>query len=167
MERGDALAHNHVAYWYFKGAKGLPEDPKRAVELWRKAAELGYMEAYYNLGNRYENGGGVEIDTEEAIRNYEIAAMGGIEEARYRLGLMENKKGNADRMAKHFVIAAKMGHNYALGMVKECYTKGWVTKEVFASTLRAYQASVDETKSEQREMARKFLDASPNPTEYL
>ena len=54
---------------------------------------------------------------------------------------------------RHFIIAAKCGYKRSLNMVKRGFTQGHVTKEDFEKTLRDYQASCDETKSEQRDRA--------------
>ena len=51
------------------------------------------------------------------------------------------------------MIAAKYGSEDALDNVKKGYTRGLVTKEDFEKTLRAYQAFLEETRSEQRDRA--------------
>ena len=52
---------------------------------------------------------------------------------------------------KHFTIAAKLGDDDSLEMVKNGYADGYVSKEDFAAALRAHQAAVDATKSPRRE----------------
>ena len=54
---------------------------------------------------------------------------------------------------KHFMIAAKAGFDLSLKEVGEGYKRGHVTKDEYAQTLRAYKASQDEMKSEQRTKA--------------
>ena len=46
-----------------------------------------------------------------------------------------------------------LGHDGSIKMLKECYKRGLVGKNDFAAALRAHQAAVDATKSEQREAA--------------
>ena len=41
----------------------------KAIELWKRAAELGNTEAYYNIGNAHLGGKGVKRDFEKA-RHY-------------------------------------------------------------------------------------------------
>ena len=58
---------------------------------------------------------------------------------------------------KHFIIAAKLGHDRSLTALEGGYGLGMVSKEDLAATLRAHQAAVDATKSPQREAAEAAL----------
>jgi TPR repeat protein len=40
--------------------KGFPQDHNKKMKLWFRAGELGNIEAYFNIGNSYLNGNGVE-----------------------------------------------------------------------------------------------------------
>eukprot|EP00956_Cyclotella_meneghiniana_P009462 scaffold13087_cov32-Cyclotella_meneghiniana.AAC.3 len=51
------------------------------------------------------------------------------------------------------MIAAKWGFKASLDNVKQGFRDGLVTEEDFEKTLRDYQASCDETKSEHRDRA--------------
>jgi TPR repeat protein len=51
------------------------------MEWWRLAAAQGDLDAQYNLGVCYERGEGVEVDYEEAVKWYRIAARAGHEDA--------------------------------------------------------------------------------------
>jgi len=135
------------------GTQGLPQDKNKAIKLWNKAAELGSVRAHNSLGSAYEVGKGVEKDVSKAIHHYQIAAIGGHEYARYQVGIMEETNGNMDRAMKHWMIAARSGFDDALEEISIGYKVGHVTKEEYASTLRAHRASQDEMKSEQRSVA--------------
>ena len=50
-------------------------------------------------------------------------------------------------------IAANLGHDESIQMLKKCYKIGHVSKENFASALRSHHAAVEATKSPQREEA--------------
>jgi TPR repeat protein len=52
---------------------GVPVDPAKAIELYRKAASRGLADAAFSLGFVYETGKGIEPDREEAARWYEQA----------------------------------------------------------------------------------------------
>ena len=65
--------------------------------------------------------------------------------------MFENDRGRLDRAVKHWIIAANMGHDASLEVLKNAYRTGLVSKEVFAAVLRSHQAAVDATKSPQRE----------------
>ena len=125
----------------------------KANELYLKAGELGYAGAYHNLGVLYSQGRGVEVDKKKAKHYYELAAINGSVQARHNLGAEDYNAGNYQRAFKHFIISSRAGYKDSLDMVKDGYMDGHVTKEEYAQTLRAYQKSNDEMKSEKRDKA--------------
>ena len=152
-ESGNAIAIYNLGVYYSRGDLGMPRDTVKANELYLKTGELGYAAAYYNLGIVYHNGRGVEVDEKKSMHYYELAAMNGDVCARYNLGSIEGKAGNYDRAYKHHILAAKAGFNISLVKVKEGFMKGYVTKDEYADTLRAYQQRQDEMKSDDRDRA--------------
>jgi len=153
MDKGNGDAFYHRAGYYSRGVMGMP-DHQKSNELLLKAGELGCAYAYYNLGQSYNNGTGVEVDNNKAIYYWELAAAkGGDIMGRNNLGCVEGNSGNHHRAMKHFIISAKAGEKKSLDNVKIGFMKGVVTKEVNANTLRAYQKSLDEMKSDAREKA--------------
>ena len=96
---------------------------------------------------------GVEKDREKAIYHAQLAAIGGHEISRHNLGVAEGKLGNYHRAYKHCIIAAKSGMDESLKKVGDGYKAGYVTKDEYATTLRAYQQTRDAMKSEQRARA--------------
>ncbi len=129
-------------------------DYEAALEYFTKAANLGYIDAHFRLSFLYCNGGqGVERDLKKKIYHLEKAAIGGHPNARYNLGSHEFDNGSDERAMKHFIIAAKLGLDGALEVVKESFRLGLVSKDDYAAALRGHQAAVDATKSEQREEA--------------
>ena len=162
MEKGNANAYYQLGGYYRKGINGMPQDHAKASALNLKAGELGCAEAYYNLGVAYANGIGVEVDKKKAMHCYELAAMNGNVFARYNLGCSEGRAGNYQRAMKHFIISAKAGDDSSLENVKEGYMMGHITKEEYANTLRAYQMSQDEMKSDARDKAAVYFNAMDN-----
>ena len=157
MEKGNAMAYYNLACDYAQGTSGLPQDRAKANELFQKAgAELGCAEAYYNLGIFYNVGLGVEIDKKKAKHYCELAAINGNVIARHNLGCVEYNAGNYHRAYKHYIIATKSGDEVSLDEIKEGFTKGFVTKNEYESTLRAYHESQTEMKSEARDKAADF-----------
>jgi hypothetical protein len=73
--------------------------------------------------------------------------------ARHNLGYYEGRNGRVERAVKHFIVAANLGYDDSLQVLRMFYVKGDVDKEDFAAALRAHQAAVDATKSPQREVA--------------
>ena len=51
------------------------------------------------------------------------------------------------------IIAANLGYDLSIEILKECYKDGDVSKDDFAAALRSHQAAVDATKSPQRAYA--------------
>ena len=137
---------------YRRGGE-LSQDTTKAFEMTNKAAELGLSMAHYNVAMAYLSGDGVERDSDKASRHLKLAAIGGDEVARHKLGIVEVHLGNMYRAMKHFIIAARSGYDDALKEVGEGYKAGHVTKDEYASTLRAHKESQDEMKSEQRSRA--------------
>jgi hypothetical protein len=132
---------------FFKG------DYNGAIDYWTKAAELGDIEAHYSLSILYRDGKGVEKDEKMQLHHAEVAAIGGHPKARHSLGNIEMKNGRLDRSVKHWIIAANLGLDESMETLKECYPKGIISKEDFASALRGHQTAVNDTKSPQREAA--------------
>ena len=139
---------------YRSGQLGLEKNWTKALELWKKSAELGSIRAHDHLAMAYCSGRGVEQDMNKAIHHWKLAAIGGHETARHCLGAMEAdngiSNGNMNRAMKHFMIAAKSGFDKSLKEVGEGYKAGHVTKDDYASTLRAYQNIINAMKSEER-----------------
>ena len=71
MENNDPIAIYDIGGSYGEGLKGLPQDYKKALELSHRAAELGYAEAYTNIGYAYYLGRGVEVDKKKAVYYWE------------------------------------------------------------------------------------------------
>ena len=151
MEKGYAEAYYVLGQHYAKGVLGLPQDQQKANELFLKAGELGCASGYCNLGNAFEQGRGIEVDRKKATHYWEIATMMGSLQARNILACMEVEAGNVNRADKHFMIAARAGSKAALDQVKVSYQMGFVTKDEYASTLRAFHERQKEMKSDERD----------------
>ena len=158
VEVGDAEAIYGLGCLYDHGEYGLPRDDAKAFELWHKAGELGHAGAYFNIGNAYYNGRGVERDEKKTNHCYELAAMDGNTKARHNLGYSEQCAGNWDRATKHWLIAAGDGYNDSVKNIKQLYMDGHTTKEDYTKALLAYQAYLEEVRSEQRDQAAAFND---------
>jgi len=156
MDNGNADAFYTVAGYHTRGMLGLPRDHQKANELFLKGGEHGCAAAYFNLGNSYNFGRGVEVDKKKAKHYYELGAIGGDVQARHNLGLIEEGAGNRHRAIKHYMIGARAGHEMSLDNVKNSFRNGVITKDEYASTLRGYQKTQDAAKSEAREKAASF-----------
>ena len=149
----DAEAYFTLGTWYKDGGMGLPKNRKKALELLNKGSKLGSPRAHYQLAQAYFTGEGVERDLKKENHYLELAAMSGHEVARHNLGGVEVDNGNMNRAMKHFMLSAKAGFDASLKAVADGYKDGHVTKDDYATTLRVYQSSCKEMKSEQRTKA--------------
>ena len=154
MKNNKCEAFTYLGGCYFNGAQGLPQDYQKANKLYLMAGELGCAKGYYNLGMSYENGKGVKVDKEKKAKHYyELAAMMGHEKARANLSCNEWEAGNRHRAFKHLLIAARAGVKLSLDVVKQGFMDGFVTKDEYADTLRAYHERQNEMKSDARDKA--------------
>ena len=158
MEKGNARAFCMLGGHYAHRTRGMPQDMAKANELYLKAGELGCAEAYHNLGCSYRDGDGVEINEKKAKHYYEHAAINGDTDARHNLGCMEGQAGNHQRAMKHLLISASAGSKKSLNAVKGGYMAGYITKDEYANTMREYQKSQDEMKSNARDKAAIVLN---------
>jgi hypothetical protein len=125
-----------------------------------KAAELGEVDAHYNLSCSYRDGEGVEKDMKRQFYHLEEAAIGGHPHARHNLGCVAAKNGDVERARKHLIIAANLGFHESLNALRQLYAKGHASKDDYASALRAYQAVSEEAKSAEREVAEAYYKAT-------
>ncbi len=59
---------------FWNGSSKVDKDYVRAVTWLKNAAKMGHHGSYYQLGVAYENGFGIEQDTEKAIMCYKLAS---------------------------------------------------------------------------------------------
>ena len=86
-QQGNDIAQYNLALMYNDG-RGVTQDYKQAVKLYRKAAEQGLASAQFNLGNMYNDGKGVTQDYKQAEKWYRKAAKQGLAHAQGNLGFM-------------------------------------------------------------------------------
>ena len=153
MEVNDVNAFHWLGCACIEGCRGVAQDWKKGMGLLLRASQLGSINANNRVASEYRSEEDEERrDFGKTIQFWTLAAVAGHEEARYNLGLLEGMF-DKDRSTKHFLIAARAGLDEALKEAGKRYTSGHVTKEEYASTLRAHKESQDEMKSEQRTKA--------------
>ena len=136
-----------LASCYYRGQLGFQQDQTNAIELYVRAANLGYSKAHYNMACLYHEGG----DLKKAKFHFEAAAMAGNEEARCNLGIIEAQTGNTKRALKHLAIAALAGDYVAMFQLRSCFEQGVFSRESIDSTLEAYNDSCAEMRSKDRD----------------
>ena len=176
-------ANDPVALRQEGGVQNKKGEYRSAFEYYTKAAELGDVEAHYELSFLYHDGKGVEKDEEKTLYHTEEAAIGGHPHARFLLGCLECYNGQQvvakglatiirpgddlstkweweeknhrhyERAVKHWIIAAAQGEDDAIETLMKKFKHGFLEREVLATALRAHHAAVDATKSLQRKAA--------------
>jgi TPR repeat protein len=147
VEANDAASICLLAYCCYKGLNGVQQDHAKAIELYVRAAELGYKKAHNNLAGIYHEGGNIK----KAKFHFEAAAMAGHEVARFNLGVMEANSGNKERAVKHWTIAASAGEFEAMHQLRTFFEGGAVSRETINTTLTAYNSTCSEIRSEARD----------------
>jgi len=104
----DSGALNVVGYLYSEGVDGVKKDSKRAVELFRQAADAKLPLAAYNLGLLMMKGEGVAVDTRGAMTHFATAAPD-IPQAAVRVALLNVEIGRYQDSWAFAQMAAKKG----------------------------------------------------------
>jgi TPR repeat protein len=146
-EANDPTSTDLLANYYYHGSEGLIQDHAKAMELFTRAAKLGFSKAHYNLGLLYHEWGNMK----KAKFHNEAAAMAGNEGARYYLGNLEAKSGNMEQAIKHWTIAASAGDYFAMHNLLIALKKRDVSRESIDSTLIAYNNACAEMRSDARD----------------
>jgi TPR repeat protein len=114
---GEARAKFELGEIYQRGY-GVPQDYKKAVDWYRKAAEQGHSDGQLGLARMYSNGWGVPKEEAEALKWYRKAAENGNLHAQYDLSSMyvggHGVRKDFDRGIEWFLKAAKTGE-YGVG----------------------------------------------------
>ncbi len=146
---------------FYEGKKSHNKgDYAAALQYWTKAAELGDALAHFELSDMYREGNGVEEDSEKEVYHLKEAAIRGDPNSRLRLGYMDAINGRFDRAKKHFIINANLGEDDSIYNLRIFYADGHASKQEYDDALRAYQAAVDATKSQQREEGEAYFKAN-------
>ena len=156
VEANDAASMNMLANYYEHGRQNIQQDHMKALELYARAAELGFSKAHYSLGMHYKKVG----DLKKTKFHFEAAAMAGHDGARYSLGGLEANSGNLERAMKHWTIAASAGHYNAMHTLQFGFQQGGISRESINTTLAAYNKSCAEMRSESRDAFIRFMVGS-------
>ena len=77
--------------------------------------------------------------------------------SRHFLGSVEyHQAGTYELAVQHWMISAKMGAKKSLDSIKDMFMDGFATKAQYAEALRGYQTAMQDTKSPQREEAKRL-----------
>lgn len=133
--KGQAAAQYRLAKLYESG-EGVTADAAMARQLTERAARNGNRIAMHDLALYYAEGrGDVDVDIKVAAKWFEKAALRGVVDSQYNLGVLyESGQGLPQNLAEAYVwygIAARQGDQYAkqhLDVLKTKITEDDVTR---------------------------------------
>lgn len=151
-DAGYAPAHNMLGLWLWQGGDGVRADRSKAVEHFRKSAELKDEFAAFMMGVAYARGQGVPANAEEAMRWFQEAEKRGFDVDRRLLteeglaGYMRRFAGAAARNDSQRVLVrqiqeALQQRGYDPGPVDGLY--GAKTRKAIEDFQRASGKTVD------------------------
>lgn len=127
---------------------GVPQNCKKALEIFTMAAKRGNTEAICKLGMMYELGAGVPQDYRQAQKLYLTAARRGNTNAQCGLGhLYEFGKGttqNYELARKCYVAAAKRGNARAQCSLGYLYETGHGVPQNYGQAVKLYKLSASQ-----------------------
>jgi TPR repeat protein len=127
-EKGSSSSMYSIAYLYYKGADGIPNDYDKAVEWFIKAAEHGHSYAAFMLGYMYGDAKGVKQDLAAALTWYKLAGDRGHNGAVNNLGNMyywgSGVTQDYSKAVIYYAKAGEMGNVIAMNNAGNTYHKG-------------------------------------------
>jgi TPR repeat protein len=109
---------------YREGWYGLVKSDKKAAKIWKRAVELGDVEAMVFLGEMYLYGEGVKLDKKKAERLFRMAADRGDADAQNDLGNLLRPEKKFEEAFRYYALAANQGYTYGEFNLGRCYRDG-------------------------------------------
>ena len=146
-EMGNPEAMCFLGEWYQYGEKGLTVDIQESFRWWKKAAEIGYYQAQYKIGDCYDFGKGVTEDKKEALKWFKRSASKDYIPAVYVLGLCYHYgngiKKNKREALKYFRRAANNEYAAAVCMIGEYYYYGYIVDEDEEEAIKYFKRAAE------------------------
>ena len=154
VEKNDALATYRFARAYRDGAHGLQIDATKYVKLVKRAADLGSMEACFDLAGLYCRGDwGVARDYVKMGQYDKIAAKLGEYRARCSLGAAALVAGDIPLAHRHWMISVACGHDDSLDRFRTEMLEGRITEQKYSEIKSIHKSGKEEMESTERERA--------------
>ena len=166
-KRGHPGANYEIARCYEEGNREVKKNIKKAVELYKKAVDLGSADAAFRLGELYRDGTLVKADKQKALSWFRSAAALGHKEAgaivriatlTERADVGDSEAMNSlgimycigDDVAKDYSEGLKwlrkavdLGNLYALNNLGNCYERGFGVSKDTNEAIRLYGLAAD------------------------
>ena len=158
MKKNDSGAFMQMAALHRGGENGVLQSDTKALEMCIRAAELGLSNAFADIGYHYRRGIVVEQDGSKSLAFYELAAKRGSITGHQVIAQFYGMNDNTMKKSiKHLKVAASAGDQESMDGLMQLYRKKELSKEELTQTLRAYQASINNMKSKDRDEARVYF----------
>jgi TPR repeat protein len=109
---------------YACGYYGLVKSDKKAAKIYRRAVELGDVDAMVYLGQLHQRGSGVKLDKKKAERLYRMAADRGDAVAQNNMGFLLDAEKKFDEPFRYYALAADQGFTPGEFNLGRCYRDG-------------------------------------------
>lgn len=144
----NVMALHDLGWWYEKGLAGVKKDPKRAITLYRRAAESGWALSAFSLHFCYFNGVGVRKSETLALEWCRRAAEGGLAAAPARLGWLyetgRGTKADAAEAVRWYRKSADQGEAAGQAALAWLYLTGRGVKKDVREAARLYRLAADQ-----------------------
>jgi len=154
MKKKNPEAFIAMAGSYRIGKEGVIQSDTRSLEMYICSAELGHARAYAKVASYYKEGIAVEQDMSKAREFWEVAAKKGSVAAHEQLMLFHSENGNSDECYQHMTILASAGDQRSIDGLMKAYKEKSISKEELTKTLHAFQKSINDMKSKDRDDSR-------------
>ncbi|EGB12038.1 hypothetical protein AURANDRAFT_19925, partial [Aureococcus anophagefferens] len=114
----------------------------KAAEIYRRAVELGDVDAMNNLGDMYETGSGVKLDKKKAERLYRAAADRGHAVSQCNLANLLHSEKKCEEAVRYLVLSADQGFTASEACLGVCYRDGEGTEKAAKIYRRAVELGV-------------------------
>jgi TPR repeat protein len=154
-EGGETNRSKALSWLQKSAAQGLPEaqyavglsiqenDPAEAFRQFLRAADLGYSQAEFEIGMRYQTGDGVPEDMTEAAKWYRKAAEQGHADAQFSLGVLyirgDGVVEDGAEAIRWWTKSAEQDDLQAAVRLGLCYSAGLATAKNREESLRWYR----------------------------
>lgn len=166
-EMGNPEAMCFMGEWYYHGEKGMTADVNETFRWWKKAAERGYYQAQYMIGDCYDFGRGVKEDKKEAVKWFKRSASKDYIPAVYALGLCyycgNGVRTNKKEALKYFKRVAKYDAAAAVCMIGDYYYYGYIVKEDEEEAIKYYKKAVELGSEKAERILEKILQKKEKP----
>ena len=97
---------------YRRGSYGLVKSDKKAAKIYRRAVELGDVQAMRQLGKFYEHGSGVKLDKKKAVQLFRMAADRGDATAQNSLAFLLDAEERFEEAFRYYALSADQGDTF-------------------------------------------------------